>query len=103
NLAWYGTPLGIHRPEDGGGQSNEAVTPALVASNALRNASLHLSLPWPAWNAGLDRAVRTAHAALGVSPDDPRNTLWTAVLRFSVGWEPAAEAVAGAPAHFALI
>ncbi len=103
NFAWYGTPLGVHRAEDGGGQTNDAATPALIASNALRNAALHLSLPSPAWNAALDRAERAAHGALGVSPDDPRSTLWTPVLKFAVTWEPSAETVAGAPAHFVLI
>ncbi len=103
NLMWYGTPLGTHRAEDGGAQANAAVTPAIIASNALRNATLHLSLPSPGWNAALDRLTRAAHGWLGLSEDDPRSTLWTPVLKFAVGWEPEAEAVAGAPLHFVLI
>ncbi len=101
NLAWYGTPLGVHRAEEGGDQTNDALTPALVASNALRNAAIHLSGPWPQWNATLDRAVRTAHAWLGLSVDDPRNTLW--VTKFAVLYGPREETKAGAPWHFVLI
>lgn len=103
NFAWYGTPLGVHRAEDGGAQANTAVTPALIASNVLRNSTLHLSLPSASWNAVLDHTVRAAHGWLGISVDDPRSTLWAPVIKYGVDWEPEAESVVGAPIHFALI
>ncbi len=103
NLAWYGPthPLGVQHAEDGGEQANAAVTPAIIASNALRDAASHFAGPWPAWNSGLAGAVRAAHGWLGISADDPRSTLW--ILKFSVEWWPRAETVAGAPWHLLLI
>ena len=101
NLAWYGAPLGVQHAEDGGEQTNAAVTPAIIASNALRAAASHLAGPWSGWNAAVDRAVRAAHGWLGVPVDDPRSTLW--ILKFSVEWWPRAEMVAGAPWHLLLL
>ena len=101
NLAWYGRPLGEHRAEDGGDQTVDAVTPALVLSNAVRNATVHLAGPWPEWNALLRRGTEALHGWLGVSVDDPRSTLW--VLKYAVSYRPREEASAGAPWHFLAI
>ncbi len=101
NLAWFGAPLGEQQASEGGDQANAAVTPGIVVSNALRNSALHLSAPWPAWNAALDRGVRAAHGALGLEVNDPRSTLW--VTKFSVSYDPRAETAVGAPWHFLLI
>lgn len=100
NQAWYGTPLGEHRAEDGGAQANEAMSPALLASNALRHATLHVLGPWESWNAAWLRFVRRAHDALGADLEDRRTTLW--VLKFKPTYKPADETSAGAPVHFLL-
>lgn len=98
NQAWYGRPLGEHRAEDGGAQANEAMSPALLASNVVRHASLHLTEPSTGWNDALFRAVRCVHDWLGVDVNDARTTLW--VLKYRADYAPATETVAGAPAHF---
>jgi len=100
NLAWYGTPLGRHRAEDGGALMVEAMGPRLFASNALRHASLHLASPWRAWNEAWLGFVARAHRVLGVDENDRRTTLW--VLRFEPSYAPDDETIAGAPAHFLL-
>ena len=103
NLAWYGPthPLGVQLAEDGGDQANAAFTPALTVSNVIRNAASHFAGPWPGWNERLEHAVRSMHSWLGLSADDPRNTIW--VMKFAVKWVPGAETIAGAPWHVVLI
>jgi Dolichyl-phosphate-mannose-protein mannosyltransferase len=97
---WYGNPLGEHRAEDGGHQMNEMFTPAVVASNALRNATLHMAAPWPGWNQWLEEKVSRAHAVLNLPESDRRTTCWGS--EFSVHYAPGSETTAGAPWHFAL-
>ena len=98
NLAYYGTPLGQHRAEDGGAQANTACTPALVVSNLLRHVTVHVLLPWPGWNDTWLAGVRAAHRFLDVDSADRRTTLWT--LPFDPAYHPERESEAGAPAHF---
>ena len=98
NIAYYGTPLGQHRAEDGGAQANTACTPPLVVSNLLRHATVHLLLPWPWWNDTWVAGVRTAHCILDVDLADRRTTLWT--LPFDPVYHPERESEAGAPGHF---
>ncbi|WP_415909749.1 phospholipid carrier-dependent glycosyltransferase [Oleiharenicola sp. Vm1] len=100
NLAWYSTPLGRHRAEDGGALAAEAFGPRLLASSVLRHASVHVISPWAAWNRRWLDFVARAHAWLGVDPDDRRTTLW--VLKFEVDYAPGNESYAGAPAHLLL-
>ena len=100
NFAWYGTPLGIHRAEDGGEQAVVAPTLQGTASNLVRNATLHLATPSPAANRNFFSAVARLHAWLGAEVNDPRTTLW--VLHYGVDWGPRDEMIAGAPAQFLL-
>lgn len=100
NLAWYGTPLGRHRAEDGGQQAAEAFGPRLFVSNAVRQASLHVVSPAPAWNNAVISAVRAVHRWLGIDVDDRRTTLW--ILTFDAPYLPDDETIAGAPVHFLL-
>ena len=100
NLAYYGTPLGQHRAEDGGAQANTACTPALIASNLLRHATVHLLLPWPHWNETWLAGVSAVHRFLDVDPSDRRITLWT--ITFDPVYHSERESEAGAPAHFLL-
>ncbi len=101
NLARYGTPLGEHRAEDGGRQTNEIQGPRAWASNAMRVATLHAAGPWPGWNAALETAVKKAHAMLGLDENDPRTTLW--VTRYAVDYAPDEETQAGAAGHALII
>jgi hypothetical protein len=98
NVAWYGTPLGIHRAEDGGQQANEAVTPAIVLSNGIRNTAVQLAMPSREWNEKLKRGVEALHRRLGISVQDPRNTLW--VLGFDIAYLPGDETRTTAPVQF---
>lgn len=100
NQAWYGSPLGQHQGKDGGAQTNEAMGPRLLVSNILRHATLHLLGPMPDWNEAWVNVVKKAHDGMGADLNDPRVTLW--ILKFSPDYSPAAEMVAGAPAHFIL-
>ena len=98
NLSYYGDLLGQHRAEDGGAQANTASTPAVVASNLLRHATVHLLLPWPAWNESWLSVVRSAHDWISADIDDQRTTLWGFLFR--PAYLPEFESYAGAPAHF---
>ncbi len=74
NMALFGRPLTV-----GPGQervTNSVHTPAALASNVIRNVSLHLGTPSKAVNAKIDQAVRRVHDVLGISVDDPRTTTW---------------------------
>ncbi|MDP1580001.1 MAG: phospholipid carrier-dependent glycosyltransferase [Candidatus Didemnitutus sp.] len=100
NQAWYGHPLGQHRAEDGGAQANETISAPLLLSNLARHATVHALGPWDEWNRQWLRGVHALHRMLGVDVNDPRTTLW--ILQFRPHYAPAAEMVAGAPAHFYL-
>ncbi len=100
NLNWYGTPLGVHRAEDGGQQANTAFTPGIVVSNVIRDTAQHLAGPaW--WNRDLEDAVKRVHGWMGVLVSDPRSTCW--VTTFALVYGPTQETLAGAPWHFVLI
>lgn len=75
NTALYGSPLGPGEETcPGCVYANDAVTPALVASNVLRNVGLHLGSPSAPLNAALEGGILRLHALLGVDIDDPRTT-----------------------------
>ena len=95
NQLWFGTPLGVHRAEDGGAQGNEDFSWRGVLSNAVRNATLHLATPSPAVNDGLKSAILKMHGWLGRDAQDPRTTLLA--IPYEVTWMPRNEATAGAP------
>ena len=100
NTAVYGSPLG---PRVDGGYVYEAETlaPASIASTTVRNVALHLGMPSAALNSWLERAVRRAHALLGVDADDPRVT-WFGERFVVPSWDPE-EDYAGNPVHALLI
>ncbi len=100
NQLWYGTPLGVHRAEDGGAQGNEDFSWRGVVSIAARNATLHLATPFLAINQGLKAVVLDLHRALGRDAQDPRTTLLA--IDYEVRWLPRNEATAGAPVHAVL-
>jgi hypothetical protein len=100
NQLWYGTPMGIHRAEDGGAQASEIWSWRSLLSGVLRNSTLHVSTPSPNANGLIATSVARVHGWMGQDIDDPRTTLWK--LRYNVVWGPRAEMVAGAPVHFLL-
>ena len=73
NAQVFGSPLGP------GGEgnfryANDAFSPAILASNALRNLGVHAGTPWPAANAHIERAIAVLHQGIGIALDDPRST-----------------------------
>lgn len=71
-----------------------------VASNAMRNATVHLRSPSLWWNRRLARAVERAHAAVGLDVQDPRTTY--PGERFSVPLISTYEGRMGNPLQFLL-
>ncbi len=87
NLSLFGSPLGADY-----GTVNQSATPAILISNAARNAALHLAGPSEGWNRSVEDAVAALHGALGVGVNDPRST-WRGAS-FQV---PASLAASGRP------
>ena len=81
--------------------ANEALSPAILASNVIRNVGLHAGTPWTAVNAGVGRAIEAAHALMGIAVNDPRATWPT--TRFEVGAPTASEDLASNGLHLLLI
>jgi hypothetical protein len=97
NQAWFGTPLGIHRAEDGGAQGNEDFSWRGVVSNVARNVTLHLATPSATFNAQMKSGVEKIHRMIGQEPQDPRTTLLA--IAYDVKWLPRNDTTAGAPVH----
>ncbi|MCX8037571.1 MAG: glycosyltransferase family 39 protein [Candidatus Sumerlaeia bacterium] len=77
NYRLFGSPLGPGREASDNDvyiYRNEAYGIRPLLSNAVRNLTLHLSAPWPAWNQAVYRAAVGIHRAIGANPDDPRTT-----------------------------
>jgi hypothetical protein len=80
NVSLFGSPLGVDY-----GTVNQAVTPAIVISNAARNAALQLTGPSEGWNRSVEGSVAALHRALGLGVDDPRSTWRGATFRVPAG------------------
>ncbi len=59
----------------GGVTSVEQINVGAVASNAMRNAAMQLSLPWEAWNRAVESTVNSAHHYLKLDPQDGNTTM----------------------------
>jgi 4-amino-4-deoxy-L-arabinose transferase-like glycosyltransferase len=107
NLATFGFPLGPRRLgsafEADDRLTNEALTPGLLFSNGVRNLSLHLALPWAAYNDALARAIRAAHDRLGLDVEDPRSTRLYPLERFEITGPPNDPSRTGNPLHLAVL
>jgi hypothetical protein len=79
---------------------NTTLDPRAVASNALRNATLHLTAPSTRLNGWLERAVLGVHRAIGFDPNDARTTLGEPFPRYHVGPFLMHEDFVGNPLHF---
>jgi hypothetical protein len=98
NLDEFGSPVGSVRVQRL--MMNETFSPAVVASNLVRNAMLHAAMPSQAVNRALRSATIRFHRWIGIHPDDRRSTLHEA--HFAVSHLPFDEDRAGAPLHLML-
>lgn len=98
-----GTPFNTPFPAGGPRLAFEAarVTPASIAANVLRQATLQTGIPSDKLNGRIESATRKAIAFLGQNPDDP-GASWSG-LPFSVDHPTRLETQAGNPVHFAII
>ncbi len=98
NLDEFGSPLGSVRVRKH--LVNETFSPAVVASNLVRNLMLHAATPSEAVNRALQSAAIRLHRWIGIDPDDRRTTFGR--THFAVAHEPFDEDRAGAPLHLML-
>lgn len=94
NLSLYGDPL--TDPTLRREYRVERVTPATIASNVLRNATLQLGTPSDRVNHVIERGVLAVHRFLGADPVDPRTTIGRS---FNVQPPTVVEEEAGNPLH----
>jgi hypothetical protein len=100
NVRVFGHPLGPVGTAAAYG--NESHGLGTLASNLVRNATLHLGTPLGLWNDGLTAAVVGAHKALGLNPQDPRTT-WYEDTRYRVWPMSTYEGRTGNLLHFLLV
>ncbi len=107
NLETFGWPLGPRDPGSAGGVgdklTNDAVTPGILASNLIRNLTLHAGTPFRRVNQGLEAAVVRGHDWLGLAVDDPRSTRLYSDRRYSIVADAANPDRTGNPVHLLLI
>jgi hypothetical protein len=103
NWELFGNPFGPgHSGERG--FSNEAFTPSALASNVVRNITLHIGTPSVRINSLMEKGVVSLHALLGIDPNDPRTTWVTRSFeKFHIERLNTGESNAGNPAHLILI
>ncbi len=86
------------------GTRNKIHSPAVVASNLLRNLALHLGTPSDWWNRRLSQAVKHSHQWLGIDRADPRSTFCPeAADPARMFYAPGIEDLAGTPIHVGLL
>jgi hypothetical protein len=100
----FGSPLGPSlrgpAPED---LVNEALSPAILASNLVRNLSLHVGTPFPIVNTAFERAIERGHAWFGMDVNDPRSTRLYSLSHFDIVGTSTDPDRTGNPLHLALI
>ncbi len=96
----FGHPLGPAGTAAAYG--NESHGLGTLASNLVRNATVHLGTPSDLWNDGLTLAVVRAHEAAGLDPQDPRTT-WFEDTRYRVWPMSTYEGRTGNLLHFLLL
>jgi len=100
SLRVFGYPLGPAGTAAAYG--NESHGLGTLASNLVRNATLHLGTPFPGWNDRLTRVVVRAHEAVGLNPQDPRTT-WFEDTQYRVWPMSTYEGRTGNLLHFLLV
>ena len=102
NCDLYGNPLGPGEELPNGDYkyTNDEFSLAVLISNVLRNAALHIGTS-PKINAELEQTISAAYDALGASISDPKTT-WTGAA-FRIPAIKFNENADGNPVHFLLI
>ena len=107
NLEPFGFPLGPRHLgsaiEGDDRLTNEALTPGILISNLARNVSLHVALPWPAFNESLARGLEACHVLLGADVEDPRSTRLYPLERFEITGPTNDPSRTGNPFHLLLL
>ena len=101
NCALYGGPLGPgHEGTEGRYKyTNDVFSPAVLASNTVRNLALHM-VTVPALDRPIEHAIGDLHDHLDLDPSDPRTTwTWTS---FGMNGLSLHEGAAGNPLHLLL-
>lgn len=98
NLDEFGSPIGSGRVQKL--LLNETLSPAVVASNVVRNLMLHASTPSERMNRALESVTIRLHRWIGIDPNDRRTTY--AETKFAVAHMPFNEDFAPAPLHLIL-
>ncbi|WKZ33742.1 MAG: glycosyltransferase family 39 protein [Thermodesulfobacteriota bacterium] len=102
NQAVFGSPLGPGAESESQEftYTNSRISAGTLASNLLRNAAIHMGLPFQGANRAIEGAVVSAHRILGLDPQD-KATTWGGTA-FRIGTE-LHEDLDGNPAHILLI
>jgi 4-amino-4-deoxy-L-arabinose transferase-like glycosyltransferase len=96
----YGNPLGITSGLELGKLTNDVFSPAIAASNILRNVGLQLASPMEGLNQLMQSGIGWAHARLGIDISDPRSTWQDLQFRMEFSMY---EDSAGNPLHFLVV
>jgi hypothetical protein len=99
NLELFGNPLGIGQIQ----YANQVFGPRALASNVVRNISLHLGTPSPRINTNISNAIKALHGFVGIDANDPRTTLYPQCCPFFIYGFSTLEDLAGNPIHLGLI
>lgn len=98
NQGLFGSPLGVPQSKGGYKLRNETFSPAAIASNIVRNVSLHTGTPSPAINRWQQERIEDIHRILGIASDDPQTTAQRN-SKFQVEHEPFGDGGTPAPVH----
>jgi hypothetical protein len=100
NMQDFGSPTTPSKGVPGLSLANETFTPVAIASNTIRNVSLHAGTPWDRVNAASESAIERLHNWMGIAATDSRTTYLG--LNFAVVRRNLSEDVAPTPVHMAL-
>lgn len=107
NIETFGSPLGprnLGSADDSRDKlTNEALSPGILASNVVRNFSLHSGTPFAKVNLALEEAIERGHAWFGLDVNDPRSTRLYPTNRFEIVGGFANPDRSGNPLHLFLI
>jgi hypothetical protein len=98
NITVWNNPLGV---PDKYGLANEIITPASIASNVIRNLSIHANSRFETWNKLVYDGVAAVHSVIGIGHDDRRTTYRRE--HFAVPLKLHDEGVATNPVHLLII
>ena len=107
NIETFGSPLGprnLGSADDSRDKlTNEALSPGILASNVVRNLSLHAGTPFRNVNLALEEAIERGHAWFGLDVNDPRSTRLYSLSRFEIVGGSTDPDRSGNPLHLLLI